>query len=102
MFRKSLRGRVAALLIGTVALSTFLSPPARAETPKGPCAVTKQVGVLAKMRDGVILMADVYRPKEAGRYPVILMRLPYAKTTAQTYVYASPEFYASQCYIVAI
>ena len=47
-------------------------------------------------------MADVYRPKEAGSYPVILMRLPYDKTTAQTYVYASPEFYASQCYIVAI
>ena len=30
------------------------------------------------------------------------MRLPYNKKTAQTYVYASPEFYASQCYIVAI
>ena len=30
------------------------------------------------------------------------MRLPYNKTTAQTYVYASPEYYASQCYIVAI
>ena len=30
------------------------------------------------------------------------MRLPYNKTTAQTYVYASPEYYALQCYIVAI
>jgi putative CocE/NonD family hydrolase len=54
------------------------------------------------MRDGVTLFADVYRPKDAGSYPVILMRLPYNKTSAQTYVYASPEFYASQCYIVAI
>src|SRR5215469_16169248 len=41
-------------------------------------------------------------PTEAGSYPVILMRLPYDKSTAQTYVYASPEFYASHCYIVAI
>ena len=58
--------------------------------------------VPAKMRDGVTLLADVYRPTEPGTYPVILMRLPYNKATAQTYVYQSPAFYAAQCYIVAI
>src|SRR5215469_1220798 len=56
----------------------------------------------AKMRDGVSLLADVYRPAEMGSYPVILMRLPYDKAAAQTYVYASPEFYASHCYIVVV
>ena len=30
-------------------------------------------------RDGVILRADVYRPDGAGRYPVLLSRLPYDK-----------------------
>ena len=64
MFRKSLRSRAAALLIGTVALSTFLSPPARAETPKGPCAVTKQVGVLAKMCDGVTSLPTFTGPRK--------------------------------------
>ena len=80
----------------------FFSVGAEAAPPKGPCAVSKEVDVPAKMRDGVTLLADVYRPTEPGSYPVLLMRLPYNKTTAQTYVYASPEFYASQCYIVAI
>jgi putative CocE/NonD family hydrolase len=36
-------------------------------------------GVKATMRDGVVLRADIYRPKEAGRYPVLLQRTPYNK-----------------------
>jgi uncharacterized protein len=89
-------------LFGAVSSAAFLSIAAAAAVPKGPCTVSKQVDVPAKMRDGVTLLADVYRPTEPGDYPVLLMRLPYNKKTAQTYVYASPEFYASQCYIVAI
>jgi len=94
--------RTGTLLLGAIALLVLLSPSAHADSSKGPCTVTKQADVAAKMRDGVTLLADVYRPTEAGSYPVILMRLPYDKSTAQTYVYASPEFYASHCYIVAI
>ncbi|WP_339922319.1 CocE/NonD family hydrolase [uncultured Cyclobacterium sp.] len=30
-----------------------------------------------KMRDGVILYADIYRPAKEGKYPVILTRTPY-------------------------
>ena len=33
--------------------------------------------VKAKMRDGVILRADVYRPKADGQFPVLLQRTPY-------------------------
>ena len=33
-----------------------------------------------KMRDGVELSADVYRPDTAGRFPVVLSRTPYTKT----------------------
>lgn len=33
-----------------------------------------------RMRDGVHLAADVYRPKKEGRYPVILRRTPYLRT----------------------
>jgi putative CocE/NonD family hydrolase len=36
-------------------------------------------GVAAKMRDGVTLRADIYRPKADGQYPVILQRTPYDK-----------------------
>lgn len=35
--------------------------------------------VPVRMRDGVNLAADVYRPAEGGRAPVLLMRLPYSK-----------------------
>jgi putative CocE/NonD family hydrolase len=102
MLYRSPRTGASAFWLGTMALWALFAPPARAEGPKGPCHVAKQVDVPAKMRDGVTLLADVYRPTEADTYPVILMRLPYNKSTAQTYVYASPDFYASQCYIVAI
>jgi uncharacterized protein len=36
-------------------------------------------GVAAKMRDGVILHADIYRPKADGQFPVLLQRTPYDK-----------------------
>lgn len=32
-----------------------------------------------KMRDGVVLRADIYRPRTPGKYPVILERTPYDK-----------------------
>lgn len=35
--------------------------------------------VEAKMRDGVVLRADVYRPDTAGPLPVLLQRTPYGK-----------------------
>src|SRR5207247_8851382 len=36
--------------------------------------------VAAKMRDGVMLRADIYRPKTDGKFPVLLVRTPYDKT----------------------
>lgn len=44
-------------------------------------AVTIDFHQRVPMRDGVLLSADVYRPKAAGRYPVILQRTPYTKST---------------------
>jgi uncharacterized protein len=37
--------------------------------------------VPAKMRDGITLYADVYRPMDEGKYPALLMRTPYNKAT---------------------
>ena len=42
--------------------------------------VTVERNVAAKMRDGVTLRADIYRPKADGKYPVLLVRTPYDKT----------------------
>jgi len=38
-------------------------------------------GVKARMRDGAALIADIYRPAAAGRFPVLLMRTPYCNHT---------------------
>ena len=37
--------------------------------------------VEARMRDGTILRADIYRPKATGKLPVLMCRTPYDKTT---------------------
>jgi predicted acyl esterase len=89
------------IALAASSLAAFAAPAA-ARPADGPCQAEKQLNVAAKMRDGVTLYADVYRPKLTGSYPVILMRLPYNKDAAQTYVYAPPEFYASHCYLVVI
>jgi uncharacterized protein len=57
--------------------------------------------VECRLSDGVVLRADVYRPFTEGEAPVLLMRLPYDKTTAgANWGYAHPAWYASHGYIV--
>ena len=53
-------------------------------------------------RDGVRLDADIYRPNIDEKLPVLLMRQPYGRAIASTVVYAHPQWYASQGYIVVI
>jgi len=45
-----------------------------------PYAVTFEHGVEARMRNGVHLRADIYRPKADGQFPVLLQRTPYNKS----------------------
>jgi len=66
---------VAALLVGATVYSRALE-----ET-----AVTAEFGVPVKMRDGVTLRADIYRPKSDGRFPVLLQRTPYDKNGERSF-----------------
>ncbi len=43
------------------------------------------VDVAVPMRDGVALATNVWRPEEAGPFPVLLVRTPYGKDDAGTY-----------------
>ncbi len=54
------------------------------------------------LSDGTELVADIWRPAAAGRFPVLLMRQPYGRRIASTLVYAHPAWYAAQGYIVVI
>ena len=49
-------------------------------TPAAQFFVEKNVAVT--MRDGVVLRADVLRPTESGRFPVLVYRTPYGKDAA--------------------
>jgi hypothetical protein len=42
--------------------------------------VNVEYGASAKMRDGITLRADIYRPAADGKYPVLLKRTPYNKS----------------------
>lgn len=61
----------------------------------------KQVASMVT-RDGVRLDADIYQPDGQGPFPVLLMRQPYGRAIASTVVYAHPQWYAAQGYLVVI
>jgi uncharacterized protein len=60
------------LLVATISTSTFL-------LAAEPYSITYERSVAVKMRDGVTLRADIYRPKAEGKFPTLLQRTPYNK-----------------------
>jgi hypothetical protein len=78
------------------------SSAAFAQQASSTCTYTESIDVPTAMRDGTILRSNVFTPNEPGTYPVILLRLPYNKDAAQSFVYATPGFYASHCYLVVV
>ena len=73
------------------------------EVLTGMGGVTVERDVSATMRDGTVLLADVYRPKEEGPHPVLLSRHPYDKQAAlSNFGYAHPAWYAERGYLVVV
>lgn len=69
----------------------------------GSPGVTVERDVPARLRDGVTLRADVYRPSGDGPWPVLLMRNPYDKTYAQGGSgYAHPSWWARHGWVVVV
>ncbi len=66
--------------------------------PQYRIAVEKDVPAL--MRDGTTLRSDVYRPDADGRFPVLLLRLPYGKDLAE--VFGDHEFFPARGYVVVV
>ncbi len=77
-------------------------PPEGSRPLPGLPGVTLERDVPCRMRDGVTLYADVYRPQGEGTFPVVLMRLPYDKTSAENIAYTDPSWYARHGYVVVI
>jgi len=67
------------LLTGSHEKSVVLAQATTAASPVRYDVVFER-NVTAKMRDGVTLRADIYRPRAEGKFPVLLERTPYDKT----------------------
>jgi putative CocE/NonD family hydrolase len=66
------------LLLASISIAQAPAPA------KGTYSVITQPGVRVKMRDGVLLAADIYRPQAEGKFPVILTRTPYNRKDPAT------------------
>lgn len=91
------------LTMGLALLSVpgFSGPPQvkvhfpEAVAPRNDIQVENRVAV--PMRDGVTLYADIYRPVQAGRYPVLVSRTPYS-TERYPIGYQAAVYYAQRGY----
>src|SRR5205823_6223039 len=74
-----------------------------AEPLPGLGGVSVDRGVPCTMRDGVVLRADVYRPADTGRHPVLVLRLPYDRAVGESDVgFAHPSWFARHGYLVVV
>jgi hypothetical protein len=65
-------------------------------------ALSIERDVVMPMADGVTLRADIYSPKAEGRFPVLLIRLPYDKQLAESASLLPPDWYARHGFIVVV
>jgi putative CocE/NonD family hydrolase len=56
----------------------------------------------ASMRDGVRLYSDVYKPDVPGKFPVILIRMPYGKSEYYCFMPAVGKYWAKKGYACVI
>ncbi len=68
------------------------------QTPDLHDEISVERNVAIPARDGIRLYADVYSPKAAERFPVILTRLPYGKGESYCYLPAVGRFWARKGY----
>jgi len=64
--------------------------------------ITVDFDVPAKMRDGVTLRANIYRPQGEGQWPVLLTRLPYGKDLPGGTAVLDPAQVARRGYVVIV
>jgi putative CocE/NonD family hydrolase len=66
----------------SIAILILLAVPGWGEESRQTYEVVIERGVTATMRDGVILRADIYRPRSEAKFPVLLQRTPYDKSSS--------------------
>ena len=87
---------VASLLLLSLTPAAFGQGFPTTPPPRNDIRVDNRVAV--PMRDGVTLYADVYRPAEDGKYPVIVSRTPYSTERAPS-AYAAAVYFSRRGYV---
>src|SRR5215208_2199389 len=90
-FSPLMAGQVVVLVLVAVLFAAL--PAAQSTAPSPDYPVSVQTNVRVKMRDGVSLVADIYRPKAEGRLPVLLTRTPYNRKDPATGMYLAARGY---------
>ena len=85
---------IPALLLATLLFTSIAFAQTAAPAPE-PYSVQVQASVRVKMRDGVSLVCDIYRPKAEGKFPVLLIRTPYNRKDPNTGFYLASHGYIS-------
>jgi putative CocE/NonD family hydrolase len=67
-----------------------------------PQSIVVELDVPMQLRDGVTLRANIYRPVDAGPWPVLLTRLPYGKDLALGSALLDPVQAARRGYVVVV
>ena len=84
------------VLVCVLFLTVFAVPAFAAES----YAVKVERNVEVKMRDGVILRGDIFRPDADGKFPVLLERTPYRRSIPWGYDVDFAQRAASRGYVV--
>jgi putative CocE/NonD family hydrolase len=87
---------VSAVLLIITALPKAITA-AEASRPEYPVRIEFNRHV--RMRDGIELSADIYRPDHDGRFPVILTRTPYNKSTDRGGHLETGRYFAARGYV---
>ncbi len=82
-----------------LALAVLVAAP-RVGTSQEPYPVRREFNQPARMPDGVVLMADVYRPDVRSKVPAILVRTPYMRTSLGSY--QDGHYWASRGYAYVV
>lgn len=88
-----------------VAIATLLAAPAvqsqeRSAAVESKVEIKQFFDVRTSTRDGVELSSDVWLPAAAGRYPIILVRTPYVKASAESSEYG--RYFAERGYAFVV
>ncbi len=77
-----------------ISLFLFIASFAQSSAPAPDTyAVQVQTNVRVKMRDGVSLVCDIYRPQGEGKFPVVMTRTPYNRKDPATGMFIASHGY---------